>query len=188
MLVRIACRAIVDESALPKEAYFRQTASSHKQAIAIENKIIDVFHCSHDMHSNGDNERVLQATTGLTKTQLQRLSDQRSLMPLLTAALKLHCLPDEVTTVVKDPYTKSPAVICTEVKRANMKQAQEVYRQEDEQFWREANPYLTIQFAQPADYLHVSRWKVGWDRFIDTGTGLIRATEECVPNPLRPGS
>ena len=130
MLVRIALRAIVDNSALPKEAYFLQNASSHKQAISIKNKIIDVFACNNDVRINGNNERILLAKTGLTKTQLQRLSDQQSLMPLVTAALKLHCLPEEVTTVVKDPYTKSPAAIWKELKRANAKHAQEVYRQE----------------------------------------------------------
>ncbi len=185
-LVRQALIAIVDNSALPKEASFRENASCHQQAVAIKNNILDVFACNHDVHSYGNNERMLQAKTGLTKVQLQRFCAQHALMPLVTAALKLHCLPEEVTTIVKDPYTKSPAAISTELRRANGKHAQEIYQEEVDQFWQEVKPDITITFARPGDYCHASLWKEGWERFTGTSKELIREAEYRVPNPLGP--
>ena len=184
LLVREALSSLIDYSALPKEAYFQKNAAGHLQAISIKNNIIDVFACNHDLHSSGDHEKLLLAKTGLTKVQLQRLSDRRALRPLVTAALKLHCLPRAVTTIVKDPYTKSPAAICKELWRADAKHAQEIYQQEVGQFWRDVNPSFTIKYARPADYLQPALWKEGWNRFIGAGKDLIRETEELVPNPL----
>jgi len=185
IFVRQAISTVIDQSLL-KEAVFRQNAICHTQAISLKNRIIDVSRCNADVHISGNNEQALLAKTGLTKTQLQQLSDQHSLTPLVTAALKLHCLPEEVTTIVKDPYTKSPAAICTELRQANAKRARELYLKEADQYWREVDPYLTLRFVRPEEYRRASLWKEGWDRFIDEGKGLIRAAEELVPNPLCP--
>lgn len=186
LLVRQALSSVVDYSALAKEAFFQENATGYMQAISIKHKLLDVYTRKHDVHIAGNTEKIMLAKTGLTKAQLQRLSDQHSLLPLVTAALKLHCLPAAVTNVVKDPYTKSPAAICKELRRANAKHAQEVYRNEVDQYWQEVNADLTITFVKPADYRHAALWKEGWDRFIDESKGLLRETEDLVPNPLRP--
>ena len=179
-LIRQSLIAIYDSMLKPVSEH----AACQKQAIAIKYNIIDVFHCKHDIQAYGKEEKKLLAETGLAKTQLQQLSDQHNLMPLVTVALKLHCLPKEVTTVVKDPYTKSPAAVCSDLWHANMKLEQEFCRKEYEQFWLEENQCLAVKFARPREFLHVSLWNEGWDRFTDGVRYFIEVIEIFVTNTI----